>query len=203
VRRFIGGFIADAAFVRRVLDALPVGTRIDAIGPSCYFRPRQDSIDHWLAGASDKSCPHCPDAEEVIAAALLSLAELRPLLREHRVVADSYTNPDGSPPRLELYECGQSFDASAGPWSAAAHGAQVLPSMYHAFVDGLIPMLVEEGVDVANWYSFMTDQDPSYGVGVGFGIWNDMSQSITLPVTEPYVDQGAPKAAASTGPLTE
>jgi hypothetical protein len=63
-------------------------------------------------------------------------------------------------------------------------------------VDGLVPMLVEEGVDVVNWYSFMTDQDPSHGVDVGFGIWNDMGQSLTLPVPEPYLDEGVPKAAA-------
>jgi len=55
---------------------------------------------------------------------------------------------------------------------------------------------VDEGVDVANWYSFMTDQDPAFGVGVGFGIWNDMGQAITLPVGDAYLDEGAPKAAA-------
>jgi hypothetical protein len=42
----------------------------------------------------------------------------------------------------------------------------------------------------------MTDQDPRFGVGIGYGVWNDMGQRITLPVPEPYVDEGAPKAAA-------
>ena len=196
VRRFVGGFVAEPGFVRRILEALPPGTRVDALGCSCYFRPRSAAIDAWLEGAGNGLCPNCPTPEEVVEASLLSLDELRPLLRQHRRVADLYANPDGSHPRLELYESGQSFDAGDAPWAAAAHDAQLLPSMYYAFVDGLIPLLVDEGVDVANWYSFMTDQDPAFGVGVGFGIWNDMGQAITLPVGDAYLDEGAPKAAA-------
>ncbi|HVQ26426.1 MAG TPA: hypothetical protein VMV01_14670, partial [Planctomycetota bacterium] len=204
VRRFIGGFLPEENYVRRILDALPAGTRVDALGCACYFRPRQQEIDGWLLGAVGGLCPSCPTAAEVIAAALLSLGEMRPLLRAHRALANSYLNPDGTHPRLELYEAGQSFLPGTAPWSEAAHDAQVHPDMYHAFVDGLIPMLVEEGTDVVNWYSFMTDQDPVFGVGIGFGIWNDMGQGITLPVPEPYVDEGAPKAAAIyRGPPTE
>jgi PKD repeat protein len=196
VRRFLGGFVAESDFVRRVLEALPPDTRVDALGPSCYFRPRPDVIAGWLRDAEAGSCPNCPTPEEVIAAALLSLDELRVRLRELRAVAEAYRNPDGSHPRLVVYEAGQSFDAQGAPWAPAARAAQVVPGMYDAYVTGLIPMLVEEGVELVNWYSFMTDQDPSHGVDVGFGIWNDMSQTITLPVPESYVDEGAPKAAA-------
>jgi hypothetical protein len=54
-------------------------------------------------------------------------------------------------------------------------------------------MLVQEGVELVNWYSFMTDQDsPSVDA---FGVWNDMEQSLSLPVVKPYVDDGAPKAS--------
>jgi len=196
VRHFLGGFLAQPDFVRRVLAALPPGTRVDALGPACYFRPRPDAIAAWMRGATPGSCPNCPSPEEVLAAAWASFDDLRPLLREHRAIADEYLNPDGSHPHLELYECGQSFDARGDPWGPAARAAQDLPAMYSAFVDGLVPMLVEEGVEVVNWYSFMSDPDPSQGVDVGFGIWNDMSQRITLPVVEPYLDEGAPKAAA-------
>src|SRR5262245_41422810 len=196
VRRFVGGFVAESDFVRRVLEALPPGTRVDALGPSCYFRPRPDVISGWLRGAVPGSCPNCPTPEEVIAGAWLSFDELRVRLREHRLVAEAYRNPDGSHPRLEVYEAGQSFDAQGAPWAGAARHAQVRPQVYDAYALGLIPFLVEEGVELVDWYSFMTDQDPSHGVDVGFGIWNDMSQSITLPVPEPYLDEGAPKAAA-------
>jgi PKD repeat protein len=196
VRRFIGGFVAESDFVGRILEALPRATRVDALGPACYFRPRPDVIAGWLRDAAPGSCPNCPTPLEVIDAAWLSLDELRPRLRDHRLVAEAYVNPDGSHPRLELYEAGQSFDAQGAPWAEAAREAQVLPEMYDAYVSGLIPMLVEEQVDVVSWYSFMTDQDPSHGVDVGFGIWNDMSQAITLPVPEPYLDEGVPKAAA-------
>ena len=57
----------------------------------------------------------------------------------------------------------------------------------------LIPMLIEEGVSLVNWYSFMTDQDAP-GLDA-FGAWNDMDQTLTLPVALPYLDEGAPKAA--------
>jgi hypothetical protein len=196
VRRFVGGFVAESDFVRRVLEALPSGTRVDALGPSCYFRPRPDVVAGWLEGASESDCPNCPTPRDVIAAAWLSLDELRLRLREHRAVAEAYENPDGSHPRLEIYESGQSFDAQGAPWAGAARAAQSLPEMYAAYVNGLVPMLVEEGAAVVSWYSFMTDQDPHHGVDVGFGIWNDMGQSITLPVVEPYLDEGVPKAAA-------
>lgn len=196
VRRFVGGFVAQSDFVRRILEALPPGTRVDALGPSCYFRPRPAVIAQWLRDARPGSCPNCPTPEEVIAAAWASLDELRPLLRAHHELAQGYTNPDGSHPRLELYECGQAFDARGEPWGPAARAAQALPGLYALMVEGLVPMLVEEGVEVVNWYSFMTDPDPSQGVDVGFGIWNDMQQGLTLPVVEPYLDEGAPKAAA-------
>ncbi|NOT30335.1 MAG: hypothetical protein HOP15_07795, partial [Planctomycetes bacterium] len=196
VERFLGGFVAQPDFVRRILEALPAGTRVDALGPSCYFRPRPGVIAQWLQESVPGSCPHCPTPDEVIAAAWGSLDELRLLLREHRELAERHVNPDGSHPRLELYECGQAFDAHGEPWGTAAREAQVLPAMYDAFVNGLVPMLVDEGVELVNWYSFMTDPDPSHGVDVGYGIWDHMQQAITLPVPEPYLDEGAPKAAA-------
>lgn len=196
VRRYVGGFVAEADFARRILAALPPGTRVDALGPACYFRPLPETIERWLEGAGPGVCPNCPSPEEVVAAAWLSFDELRRSLRAHRLVAEAHVNPDGSHPRLVLYEAGQSFDARGGPWAAAAQAAQALPEIYRAYVDGLVPLLVEEGVEVVNWYSFMTDQDPSHGVDVGFGIWEDMEQTITLPVPEPYRDEGAPKAAA-------
>jgi hypothetical protein len=195
-RRYLAGWAAQPDFAARILAALPSGTRLDALGPACYFRPPPATVDRWLEGASGNHCPSCPTAEAVLAAAWLSFDELRASLRAHRGLAEAWVNPDGSHPRLELYEAGQSFDAQNGPWADAAQAAQVLPGMYAAYVDGLVPLLVEEGVAVVNWYSFMTDQDPSHGVAVGFGIWNDMQQGLTLPVPEPYLDEGVPKAAA-------
>jgi hypothetical protein len=204
VRRFLGGFVAEADYLRRVLAALPPATRVDALGPSCYFRPRPDVISGWLQGASPGSCPNCPTPEEVLGAAWLSFEELLATLLDHAAAAREHTNPDGSHPVLELYECGQAFDAGDSPWRAAAQAAQGLPGMYDAYVEGLIPLLVESGVARVNWYSFMTDQDPNHGVGIGYGLWNDMGQSLTLPVPEPYVHEGAPKAAAIyRGPPTD
>jgi PKD repeat protein len=196
VQRFVGGFAAEPDFLARVLAALPSGTRVDAVGPAAYFRPLPATIDAWLAGSSPGSCPNCPSPEEVLAAATLSFEGLRQSLRAHRGVADGHVNPDGSRPRLVLYEAGQSFDARGAPWGAAARAAQVLPEMYRAYVEGLVPLLVEEGVELVDWYSFMTDPDPSHGVDVGFGIWDHMDQTLTLPVGELYRDEGVPKAAA-------
>jgi hypothetical protein len=48
-------------------------------------------------------------------------------------------------------------------------------------------------VSLVNWYSFMTDQDtPNVD---SFGFFNDMGESVSEPVTRPYVHEGAPKAA--------
>ena len=196
VRRYVGGWMAEPDFARRILEALPPGTRVDALGCAAYARPTPEAIDVWMSGTSAGSCPNCPTAEEVLAAAWNSLPRLRSGLRAHRELSDDWINPDGSHPALELYECGQSFDALGAPWGEAAREAQTLPGMYALLVDGLVPLCVAEGVELMNWYSFMTDQDPSNGVSVGFGLWNDMRQSITLPVPDFYLDEGAPKAAA-------
>jgi len=196
VRRYVGGWMAEPDFARRILEALPRGTRVDALGCAAYVRPTPETIEVWNRGAGGGSCPNCPTPEGVLAAAWDSLPRLRAGLRAHRALADGWINPDGTHPALELYECGQSFDALGAPWGVAARAAQTLPGMYTLLVNGLIPLLVDEGVELASWYSFMTDQSPSGGVSVGFGLWNDMHQTITLPVPDVYLDEGAPKAAA-------
>jgi hypothetical protein len=42
----------------------------------------------------------------------------------------------------------------------------------------------------------MTEQNPASGVSGGFGVWGGMAEELTLPVLEPYFDEGLPKAAA-------
>ncbi|MEW6072360.1 MAG: PKD domain-containing protein [Planctomycetota bacterium] len=199
LRKFIGAFVADPSFVVQIASFLPPGFEVNAIGPAAYFSPRNSVIDDWMEGADPDTgeCPNCPTVEEVIAASRDRIPDLRALVQVHRNIADNYTNPDSSHPRLELYEGGQGIVAGFQPWVDAANAAQVHPLMYDAYVLDMIPMLVEEGVDVMNWLAFMTDQDPIGGGGYGpFGIWNDMNQTITLPVPDVYVDEGAPKAAA-------
>jgi len=196
VQRYVGGWMAEPDFARRILAALPPGTRVDALGCAAYVRPTPEAIAVWTSGASGGACPNCPTPEGVLAAAWDSLPRLRAGLRAHRALADRWTNPDGSQPALALYECGQSFDALGAAWGEPARAAQTLPGLYALLVDGLVPLCIEEGVELMNWYSFMTDQDPDNGVSVGFGLWNDMHQSITLPVPDVYLDEGAPKAAA-------
>ena len=68
--------------------------------------------------------------------------------------------------------------------------------MFDAYVHDLVPMLIGAGVEEVLWYSFMAD-NTAQGAGAGpFGHWDSMDQTITLPVVEPYLDEGAPKAAA-------
>ncbi|MEW6072361.1 MAG: hypothetical protein AB1726_07135 [Planctomycetota bacterium] len=199
LRRFVGAFIADPTFAGQILRSLPKGFEVDSIGPATYFSPRHTVIRGWMQGASRETgeCPNCPTVEEVIAASRDRIADLRRLLRAHRELADRYTNPDGSHPALEIYEGGQGIVAGFQPWVGPANLAQRHPRMYDAYVHDLVPMLIEEGVAVVNWFCFMTDQNPIGGGGIGpFGIWNDMNQTITLPVPEEYRDEGAPKAAA-------
>jgi len=200
LHRYVGAQMIDASFLAGVLAALPSDYRIDAIGCAAYFRPTNSVINGWLAGADTVSgaCPNCPTATEVIEAARMSIPlQVRAGVRANRVLVQAWTNPDGYHPAFELYEGGQGITAGFQPWGAAASQAQLLPAMYHAYVDDYVPMLVEEGVDLVNWFNFMSAQDLQGGGGLGpFGHWASMDQTITLPVPAHYVDQGAPKAAA-------
>jgi hypothetical protein len=193
LRTFVGGFAGDPGYVRRVLAALRPGTHVHALGPAAYLGPRQPDIDAWLLGATPGSCPNCPDASGLLAAATTTVERLRPLLAQHRTVAANYSNPDGSHPALELYEGGLNLKSANRPWAAAGRALQRDPRLFELFAERYVPMLIAEGVELVNWYSFMTDQDsPTIDA---FGIWNDMEQGLPLPVTKPYVDAGAPKAA--------
>ena len=199
LRKYIGAFIAGPSYLTGILSNLPPNFEIDAIGPATYFSPSPAVISDWMEGADSGTgaCPNCPTVEEIMAAARDRIAELRVLLRIHRSIATNWLNPDGSNAALEIYEGGQSLIPGYQPWWPEANAAQVHPLMYDAYVLDMIPMLVEEGADMILWYSFMTDQEPLGGNGVGaFGIWNDMNQVITYPVPDVYVDEGAPKAAA-------
>lgn len=194
LRTFVGGRVTDSGFLADILAELEL--EIDAVGPAAYFKPRSQDVTAWLVGASGQTCPSCPSAEEVVASARLAIPDLAPHLAAHRALADAYANPDGSHPALELYEAGQAFVANFQPWWTAAAEAQRIPAMFQAYVDDFVPLLVEQGVDVVNWYSFLSDYD-AHGNGTGpFGHWDRMDQTITLPVSEPYLDEGAPKAAA-------
>jgi hypothetical protein len=193
----VGGWIADVSFLARVLAALGPGVHVDAIGPACYFGPRQATINAWLAGSGPQGvCPNCPTPDEVIAAARAFIPELGVKLAQHRLLANATINPDGSIPALELYEAGQSFVANFQPWADAAQAAQTLPAMFDAYVFDFVPMMVSQGVDRVIWYSFVSD-NAAQGNGAGpFGHWDSMDETITLPVPDPYVHEGVPKAAA-------
>ena len=197
--KYIGGHLGRPSFTRDVMGFLPPGYEVNALGPACYFGPSPQVISGWMVGANPQTgaCPNCPTLAEVLAASRARIEEMRPLVREHRRIADAWVNPDQSRPMLIAYEGGQHIVAGFQPWGDEASAAQVHPHMYAAYVEDLIPLLVAEGVEVIHWYSFMSDQDPSGGNGAGpFGVWNDMAQLITLPVPDPYVHEGIPKASA-------
>lgn len=194
LRTYVGGFAADPGYLRRVLSFLRPGTRVDAVGCAAYLGPRRAEMDAWLVGAGGGACPNCPDAAGLLASARNAVDTLRPLLREHRALADSWTNPDGSHPALVLYEGGLNLKSAGEPWAAAARELQTWPELYELFQGRYFPMLAQEGVELVNWYSFMSDQDaPTVDA---YGAWNDLGQTIKLPVAGPYRDEGAPKAAA-------
>ena len=193
LRKYVGGFMADPHFLLEVLAALgPI--QIDAVGPAFYFGPRRPDVEGWLLDAGQGYCPNCPAPEEVIESARTRIVELDLKLLEHQLIAASHQNPDGTTPRLELYEAGASFTPGFQPWATAANQAQYLPSLYDAYVLDLLPALVTRGVDTVLWYSFIADGGQN-SAGQ-FGHWERMDQAITLPVPDVYRDEGAPKAAA-------
>jgi hypothetical protein len=196
---YVGGMLGMDVYLQGVLSALRPTTHVDSAGCAAYFGPRPSVINNWLIGYDSVSgaCPNCPMPFQVLNAAQASISEVRQKLRLNKLVADLWVNPDGSRPRFAVYEAGQSFVAGFQPWADAANAAQVLPRMYDIYTQHLVPMLIQEDVTLVNWYSFMTDQELQGANGIGpFGIWDNMSQQITLPVPAVYVDEGAPKAAA-------
>ena len=196
LKKYIGGTVGNPAYLQQVLDALRPGFHVDALGPAAYFGPHASVTDQWISDVDPVTgeCRSCPTADEIIAAARAEIPSLRPGLSAHRAMANAWVNPDGSSPRLVLYEAGQSLKSLFQPWAPQANLAQAKRGMYDAYALDLIPLLIDEGVDEVIWYSFMTDQTPD--VIAPFGIWDDMNQEITYPVPETYVSQGAPKAAA-------
>jgi len=196
LHHYVAGWLGSADHLAGLLSFLDPALQIDQVGPACYFKPLSTDVDAWMTDAVPGSCPNCPSPEEVLASARVYLQSLRPRLGEHRALADSWVNPDGSSPRLVLYEAGPSFVAGFQPWAAAAVQAQRIPAMFDAYVLDLVPLLIEEGVDEVLWYSFVSDNG-AQGDGAGpFGHWDDMTRTITLPVPDPYLDEGQPKAAA-------
>lgn len=191
---FVGGHLTNPAFLLEVLAALGPDVQVDSAGPAFYFGPRRDDIELWMTDAQGGSCPNCPTPEAVLDSARLRIAEVDLKLLEHQLIAAAHTNPDGSTTRLELYEAGASFTAGFQPWGPAATDAQRLPAMYDAYVQDLVPAMLARGVARVHWYSLVTDF--AQGNAGPFGHWERMDQTITLPVPDVYVHEGAPKAAA-------
>jgi len=176
-----------------VLEKLRHGTQVDELGPAVYLAPRQPDINAWLDGASTGSCPNCPDADALLDLIDAAVDLARPKVEQHRSIAQQWTNPDGSHPSLVLYEGGINLKAANRPWLQAAIEVQTRPELFAILHDRYVPMLVDTGVERIHWYSFMTDQDaPTVDA---FGFWNDMEQSVTLPVVMPYKDEGTPKGS--------
>ena len=193
LERYVGGFAGDPNYLRRVLGFLRAGTQVDGVGCAAYLGPRRVEMDAWLVGSSAGSCPNCPDAAGLLASARNAVDTLRPLIQQHRDIAQSWLNPDGTSPALVLYEGGLNLKSAGEPWAAAARELQTWPELYELFQGRYFPMLAQEEVALVNWYSFMSDQDaPTVDA---YGVWNDMRQEIKLPVAREYKDEGAPKAA--------
>jgi len=191
---FVGGWLSNPSFLLEVLAELGPGVQVDAAGPAFYFGPRREDVDAWMLGAEPGSCPSCPTPADVLDSARLRIAEVDLKLLEHQLVVAAHANPDGSRTRLELYEAGASFSAGFQPWGPAATAAQRLPAMYDAYVQDLVPAMLARGVTRVSWYSLISDF--AQGSAGPFGHWERMDQTITLPVPEVYLDEGAPKAAA-------
>jgi len=196
---YVGGTLSDPGFVGGILANLRPDVRVDSAGTAAYFGPRPAVTRTWIEGFDQQTgtCPNCPTVLEVLRAGRDSIDEMLQRLRSNKAQVDAWTNLDGSHPAFVVYEAGQSFVAGYQPWAAAANAAQLHPRMYDIYVESLVPTLVQEGVSLVNWFCFMGDQEEQGGGGNGpFGIWDNMKQTITLPVPAVYVDEGAPKAAA-------
>lgn len=201
---YIGADTKDPAFLSGILAQVNAVAGVGAIeiygmGSANYISPRQEDKDRWNTGATTDppTCPNCPaDYTEVIASLQAQLPNLSVQLQAHDAIIRAYVNPSGTPPVHMSYEGNISVVPGNEPWGPIALPLHRSPELFDFLVDDFLPVIRGAGVQFIVWFCGFTDQD-SLGPFLGnFGVWETLDDTITLPVPDPYVHEGFPKAAA-------
>lgn len=169
---FVGGQLTVPSHLDRILDALKeLGVKPDLAGPACYVTPLKASKEEWERTGA------VPTQDELRQSMFARLKEITraahrdpggvdgPLAEHGRIVSAAGV------PYFACYEAGQSLIARdargrALPWRQAAIAAQREEWMGDLY-RGILASL--EDVDLLNWYSAATPQNPPESTDV-FGL---------------------------------
>ena len=157
---FVGGQLTVPSHMDRLLSELAgLGVTPDLAGPALYVTPLKAHKEEWEATGS------CPTQDELRASCLARLEEIAtgindptrdpmgPLAQHAAILARHRV------PYFACYEAGQSLLADGHPWRRAAIEAQRTEWMGELY-RGIRRVAEAAGVDVLNWYSACTIQDP-------------------------------------------
>jgi hypothetical protein len=152
---FVGGQLTVPSHMDRILSALTdLGVTPDLAGPALYVTPLRANKEEWEATGA------VPTQDELRASCFARLKEIERLdprgpLEQHDEIRQCY-NVD----YFACYEAGQSLIAGAHPWRRAAIEAQSTEWMGDLYRE--IRRVAESaGVDLLNWYSAASSQEPT------------------------------------------
>ncbi len=150
---FVGGQLTVPSHLRKLLEALQrYGITPDLAGPAVYVTPMKAQKEEWEATGA------VPSQDELMSSCMNRLTEIAAdngPLREHAALIEAF-----GVPWFACYEVGQSLIAGRHPWRQAALAAQRTEWMGELYWQ-LRRALQTRGVDLANWYSAATIQEPS------------------------------------------
>ena len=172
---FVGGHIAVPDTLDRILQALDFIP--DLAGPAFYVPPMKTDKERWEKEGI------IPSEQSLMDSLFSNLPALRLKLDAHRNILKAH-----GVPYFGVYECGQSLISQGRPWKKTACEVQrsdAMGDLYRA----IRVHLKDAQVDVCNWYSAATDQDPKDARVDPFGLLE-----ATLDKAQPM-----PKAKAARG----
>lgn len=162
---FVGGQLTVPSHLSQILEGLSdLGVTPDAAGPALYVTPMKAHKEEWEATGA------VPTQDELRSSCLARLSEISNRRRRN---ADLSISGAFGPlqiheemiaghgiPYFACYEAGQSLIAGSYPWRRSAIEAQKTEWMGELY-RGIRNAAEAAGVDLLNWYSAATDQNPA------------------------------------------
>lgn len=179
---FVGGQLTVPSHLDRILSALAdLGVTPDLAGPGLYITPLKAHLEEWVATGAvptqDELRSSCFARLEGIskdADAVPGNGEFGPLAVHNRIRRLRHV------PYFACYEAGQSLIAGSHPWRASALAAQRTEWMGELY-RGIRRVAEAAGVDLLNWYSAATSQEPSDPRVDVFGLLESTDLTKMLP----------------------
>jgi hypothetical protein len=178
---FVGGQLAVPSHLDRILKTLgDLNITPDLAGPALYVAPLKAHVEEWEATGA------VPTQDELRASCFARLAETtRAAWRDSGgvdgpLVAHQIVTGTRGVPYFACYEAGQSMISNGRPWKRAAIEAQRSEWLGDLYRE--IRRIAEAaGVDILNWYSAASDQEPGDARVDPFGLLESCDLSAALP----------------------